>query len=334
MRERWIFELVDPLGSLIGPLEDVTTAQISGNVNRQIRWDGSITLGRESGIDWTRVRVRVSYQKNDETPIRFGVFVPVLDQSDHTEGEHGQATEKISLFDRTNIPASDAVADTYTVLAGTRVTSAVRALLESTGEAGVSITEQGDTTRTDLVWDPGTTKLRIINDLLDSVGFFALHTSYGGQYVLEPYTAPRMRPVVASYMPGGRDLYTPKVSTTYPDLPVNRVILRARGDGDVPDLVATAENKADFQRTGVWRTKFSGDVEATSQTVLQSMAARQLEEAGKATWTRSRTIAVAPLELNDVIAGADGGRETVEELSVTCTPGSLMTLETREVYGG
>lgn len=335
MRERWLFDLTDHAGTPVRRLENVVSASLVGNVNRQIRWDGRLELGAESGVDWATVRVAVSYQRDDEAPAPFGVYVPVLDTQTRVEGGRARVKETVNLYDRTSIPAGDRISDTYSLLAGDTVTSLVQEIIETTGERGVSITPLGERTRTDLVWDPGTSKLRIINDLLDAAGFFALYTNYAGQYVLEPYQVPALRPVVASYHPGGRDLYAPQVHTVFPERAVNRVVLRSRGDGDKPDLLAVAQNTKDFQATGLWRTSFTDDVEATSQTVLDQMAARRLVEAGQATWTRERVTEINPaLGLNSVVAGEDGGREVVEEISIECTPGALMRVKTREVYGG
>ncbi|OCW60009.1 hypothetical protein [Trueperella bernardiae] len=335
MRERWLFDLTDREGAPVRRLENVVSASLVGNVNRQIRWDGRLELGAESGVDWAAVRVAVSYQRDNGAPEPFGVYVPMLDTQTRVEGGREQVSEIVNLYDRTSIPAGDLIADTYSLTAGDTVTSLVREIIETTGERGVSITPLGERTRTDLVWDPGTSKLRIINDLLDAAGFFALYTNYSGQYVLEPYRVPALRPVVAAYVPGGRDLYTPTVETTFPDRPVNRVVLRSRGDGEKPDLLAVAENTKDFQATGVWRTSFTDDVEATSQVVLDQMAARRLAEAGQATWTRTRTTEINPnIGLNSVVSGEGGGREVVEEISVQCQPGALMQVRTREVYGG
>lgn len=171
MRERWLFDLTDREGAPVRRLENVVSASLVGNVNRQIRWDGRLELGAESGVDWAAVRVAVSYQRDNGAPEPFGVYVPMLDTQTRVEGGREQVSEIVNLYDRTSIPAGDLIADTYSLTAGDTVTSLVQEIIETTGERGVSITPLGERTRTDLVWDPGTSKLRIINDLLDAAGF-------------------------------------------------------------------------------------------------------------------------------------------------------------------
>lgn len=45
MRERWLFDLTDREGAPVRRLENVVSASLVGNVNRQIRWDGRLELG-------------------------------------------------------------------------------------------------------------------------------------------------------------------------------------------------------------------------------------------------------------------------------------------------
>ena len=283
MFETYRFDVLVRHGAYLGVLAGVEDASISGNANRQVKWDGQISLARPELLDHARMMIRPVYiGPAGELPL--GVYVAEQDTLTVREGAHvDHSAARFNLYDRTRLLALDKVEATYTVVAGTSITQAVRALIASTGEVGVSITDRPETLRTDLVWDPGTSKLTIINELLDAGGFFALHTNRAGQYVLRPYEAPSTRPVVKTYAPAGRDLYHPEVSTVFPEAPANKIILRARGDGEATDLVAVALNEADFQATGSWRALFA-DVEATSQAVLDTMARRRLTGAQQAAW--------------------------------------------------
>lgn len=316
-----------------GRLMSVESCQISGNVNRQIRWTGRLALGISPGVDWSAYRIAPIFHRADGVQVRFGVFI--VEPEMLTVREHYTADvrgETVTLHDRTKIVADDLVDSTYTISAGTKITTAVNTLIRSTGETGVSITDRADQIRTDLIWDPGTAKLRVINDLLAAAGFFALHTNTTGQFRLVPYEPPATRPVVRAYRPDGAgNRYAPTVETEFPETAINRMILKARGDGDAPDLLATASDQEDYKRTGRWRTGFDDSVEATSQVVLNGMAARRLSEARQAMWTRTRTVPVSELELNAIISGADGGREVVEEIETNLAAGALMTVKTRGV---
>ncbi|MFP7697111.1 hypothetical protein [Trueperella sp. LYQ143] len=335
MRERYWVDVLTREGVLVGRLDRFTSLSLTGNVNRQIRWDGQMETQGDPGVDWWRHRIRPMYQRDEAAPVALGVYLVEPESCKETEGlTHSRGSLSFNLYDRTRIPSLDKVEQVHTEVAGSKVTARIKALLESTGEKGVAITDRDETLRTDMVFDPGTSKLRIINDLLDAAGFFALYTDYSGQYRVTPYTAPNLRPVVRVYTPGGRDLYEPQVTTSFPETAANKVILQARGDGDAPDLIAVAQDREDFARTGTWRAIHDESVEATSQAVLDGMAQRRLREAQQATWTRSRSVEVSPLELNSVIAGRDGGRETVEEIRITCQAGALMMVTSREVRGG
>ena len=342
MRESYSYELVDRNGTWAGILPRVESASITGNVNRPIRWDGKLTVAGITGVDWTQRRVRIFYHRDDYPRVQLGLFVAEPDATSHYESDNlvGVEREELSLYDRTKVLADTMVTNAYTVPSGTNVTTAVSAAIGLTGEKGVSITPRAETLRTDLVWDPGTTILRIVNDLLEAGGFFSIHTNTAGQFQVVPYKPPAERPVVRRFAPGSDDPYAPHIGTDLPGIPVNRMTLVARGDGDAPDLIATARDQADFNATGLWRDDFDEGVEATSQGVLQAMAERRLREARRVTWTRNRDVAITsvrdgvqgpPLALNDVVSGYDGGRETVEEISLDLTFGELASVKTRQV---
>ena len=333
----WRFELVSRIGQTIGTLEGVLPgASVSGNVNAEIRWAGSLDVYGDPGVDWNKVRVRPVRHWDDgaqsgETP--YGLYV--VKPAEAVEDSTGTVT-KLDLLDRTIVVSEDRVTGTFTVPAGRNIVGAVAEIIGSTGESGVALTPTEDVTRTDLVWEPGTTKLRIINDLAEHAGYFALWADHRGQFRFEPYTPPQDRPVVVRFRPGEHATFLPDVGWKSEATVHNRVVCVSQETGEGPAMIATAENENpaspySFQAQGRWVTRFEQGVEAASQAVLNQHAQRLLAGEGTAGRVVSRELLPEAVELNAVVASASGVREVVESIAVSCEPARLMGVTSREV---
>ena len=68
--------------------------------------------------------------------------------------------------------------------------------------------EDSDATlRSSMTWDPDTPWLRIMNDLLDAAGMFALWADADGLVRTSPYVRPRDRPLVWTFTEGVRAVH-------------------------------------------------------------------------------------------------------------------------------
>lgn len=333
IRDVWVFRLVSRSGQDMGTLDGVLpgSASLSGNVNSAIRWAGSLSLYDPDRFDWGKTRIKpVRVVDGVEQP--YGVYiVRVSDWETTTTGMVG----KLDLYDRTLSPSEDAVTSSFTVKAGTVVTTAVRQILESTGETGVSITDTTDTIRSDMVWEAGTSKLTIINDLADAAGYFALWADHSGQFRFEPYRAPQARPVVHDFAPGQDAVHLPDWSMSKDATVYNQIVCVSQETAGAAALVATVRNENpdspwSFQAQGRWVTRVETGVEAASQAVLDAHAQRLLAVEGTAGGVVERRMLPSPFDLNSVVTAQDR-REVVEQVKVECAPARLMQVTSRQV---
>src|SRR5690606_23496078 len=98
-----------------------------------------------------------------------------------------------------------------------------------------------ETLTSGMVWPAGTSKLRIINDLLSAINYFSLRCDGHGRYVAAPYLAPASRPVVRRFVPAPDAIHLPEF-TRDRDLAgiPNKVVLVSSGSGDDEALVGVA----------------------------------------------------------------------------------------------
>lgn len=321
-----------------GRLDGVTSCRVEHNVNAAIRGGCSLSLRDVAGqdLDWASVRFRPWVRVNNLTwPL--GVFLPASPSLSHDE--FGSAWE-VPCLDKTSILDQDVMTSSYSVPVGTVVTDRVADLIAGAGESSVAITPSTLTTRSPQTWEPGTSRLRIINDLLDGINYFSLWADRRGLYRAEPYRRPQDRALAATFAAGEASIHSPRWSRAQDIAGVpNRTVLVVEGDEDTPGMVATADNADPASpysipsRGRVVARTYTG-VEAADQPTLDAMAARYLADASTPSATLEVQHASVPLDGNDVVRFASSGVDTlavVEGWQVDLTPGSLMTGNWREV---
>jgi hypothetical protein len=256
-------------------------------------------------FSWMHARVRpvLEIEGLPEEPL--GVFVPAAPVE---QWDEGGGRQNIELLDRTSIISQDYVPNTYTIKKNSNVISEVRKLIASTGERVGSLTKSDETTTADMMWGAGTNKLTIINELLDSAGYFGLWADGHGQFRVEKYRSPRDRPVVYQMLDNKDSIYIPTLSIDRDIYSIpNRVIMTAQGSGESEGwtAVATNENESSpfsYQRRGRWVTDVQLGIEATSLENLQSKAERRLSQLSATQATFEVQHAPVPgLKVNDVI---------------------------------
>ena len=340
--ESWRWDVLTLKEAPAGTLDGVEAGTLEFNVNSTIRGGGTLTWSGLDEPDWSKILLQPWYVlRTAEMEISWprGVFIPAAPVDSHSDT--GKTVE-VELYDKLLILDQDKVDATYTVGKGANVVAAIRAVIGSAGQTRHAIEDNTQTLRSPMVWEAGTSKLRIANDLLDAVNYFSLWCDGYGVYQGNPYKAPSARPVVRRFVDDQNSIYSPDFTHDRDmfDIP-NKVIQVGRGDGDTPGLVATATNTNpgnpySYPSRGRWIVHVDTDVEATNQTTLDSIAARRLGQLSQVASTVDFTHAHVPLELNDVVVFERGDRElgltaTVQTMSISTTPGDLMQTKIREV---
>lgn len=329
--ENFRVELLDLNDNVLGPLDAVQAdgGQLDFSVYADIRGSGNLTL-QSASVDWTRHRVRVSYELGSRVvPLITAVVKAPVEA--HTDTG---VTVDVELYDKTLILSEDSFGVSYAVPAGTNPITAVADIIVSTGQpVPALLTPTTDTLALAMVWEAGTTKLKIVNDLLDAAGYFALYADGMGHYVAAPYTSPQTRPTMWDFTADA--LYTPRWTRDADVFSVpNRYICVGATSGETPALMSTAvdtsEGPFSYSSRGRWITRTDTDVEATSQAVLDLLAERRLHKAQQVTETLTFEHPWLPFGLNEVVQFGTV-RAVVWKQSVRLSVGGLITSTARRL---
>ncbi|MBP1971574.1 hypothetical protein J2Z83_003725 [Virgibacillus natechei] len=115
--------------------------------------------------------------------------------SSPTQVEEGKSVYRdIEAYDKLLILQEDKVTDRYTISAGTSYYDAMVDILESAGADKINIENDDKVINNDKEWDPGTEKLRILNDLVSDLNFTQLWVDEYGYFRTSGYQSPQNAP--------------------------------------------------------------------------------------------------------------------------------------------
>lgn len=278
---RWSFQLLDSEDRPLGALDGVTGGSAEVVAQSTLGGSGSLALDHRQDIDWMSHRVQAVFHDGVVSwPV--GTFLLSSPTENHTAFG---VTYDVGLLTKMNVIHEDTVEDRFSVAKDAAVIPAVVALIESTGETRVAVTDSDSTLTASLTWDAGTSKLTVINDLLQAAGYWSLWCDGSGLFRVEPYTNPADRPVAYTFEHGEASIHFPDWSRAQDHTSVpNRFIAVGQGDEDEPPLVGVATNEDpespySYQSRGRWITATEEGVEGDTQGVFDQYSARKLREA-------------------------------------------------------
>lgn len=335
---RWTFELLDSEDRPIGELDGVGGGNAEIVAQAPLGGAGRMVIDGQQNIDWASNRVRAWYHQ-DETQWPVGTYLFASPTEQHSD--LGVTTFDVGLLTKMNVPAEDKVATRFSVAAGSAIIPTAVNVLTSTGETRIAVTASSAVLTSALTWPAGTSKLEIINDLLQAAGYWSLWCDGWGQFRIEPYVDPKNRGVAYKFEHGPRSLHFADWSReqNMADVP-NRFLAIGRGDDENPPLIGIAKNDNpaspfSYQARGRWITATEEGVEAESQQVIDQYAARKLLDGMDPVARMRISHAMLNLNPNDLVEfiAEDGVTRlaTVQRMAMTFTPFTDIDAEWRQV---
>lgn len=361
---RWeVLSHSNGVDQLVGILDGVADGSLTWVQNAAVKGAGKVEvldldvaapgLMRVADLQLESVRLRpvCSIVGLPEQPL--GVFLV------SNAGEKWDATGRtwsLELLDKCTVPSQDLVDQSYAVPAGALILQTVRSILASSGEY-IAISDTSTlATSSGMVWEAGTSKLKIINDLLDVAGYNSLWMDGFGNFMVTPRVLPADRPINYEVLGVPRELRDGRNSIYESDwtrdrdsfeVPNKVIAVQAAGGEDESALVGQWTNEDStspysYQARGRWVTYVLDSVETPEGTPAQTVAF--LEQRARATLIQMSAVQAQvklnhlpiPARVSDVVrfshtrAGVDA-RHIITRIQLDTNPLGLMTTNLQEV---
>jgi hypothetical protein len=360
--------------SLIGYLDGVTPdASLTWSAAAAVKKAGTLSvldlataapgLIRIADVNIVTTRIRPVLVVEGLPEMPYGVYV--VTASPEKWSGTGRAFT-IELHDKSTVLDQDAIDATFTAAAGTPVLSIVTDVVETAGELIAVDGSEDRALASPLVWNAGTSKLAIVNDLLSAIAYNSLWVDGPGAFRTTPYVRPADRSIrysvlndeegdrlVRELTDGDEGIYSPDWSRDRDVHGVpNKVIAVAAGTGEEAPLSGTATNEDpaspfSYPSRGRWIVRvltgvevpdYSAEVDPAAATVafLEAKARQSLIAASAVQATISLSCLPIPVELLDAITFAStpaeiNARHTIQAAGIQLRFDGLMSLELQEV---
>lgn len=335
----YYLDILNPDESFVARLDGVTDGKLDWIANALVKGGGDLTVTDvNQPINWLSSRIRpvMAIEGLPEQPL--GIFLAAEAPDSWDNGR----TWAVKLLDKTTILDQDIITATYSVAAGTVVTTEIVAILTGAGITNYAITPSAATLAGALVWKPNTSKLRIVNDLLAAIGYFSLYANFNGQLIGEPYVLPADRALAYEFLDNSEGIYKPAFTRDVDIWKIpNRVVITGQGDGTTAALTSLAENTDPASPYSIPNRGVKGyseeGVEAADQATLDAYARRRLVELTTPTATIEIEHSPLPgLAVNQAVrfrrqpAGIDS-RHVISKTRIVLDGKALATSSLREV---
>lgn len=190
------YELLDRRNAHKAWLEEVTEGAVKHSVIEEVRRSASFRMRDTDKIDWSSDRIRpwVKLKMPDGGVVQWPQGVFLISAPSKSVGASGVAFRDVEGLDQTVVLRDNALANRYAVLAGTNYATAIREALVSSGIPRINVEPTDLELATSRDWDPGTSRLEIVNDLLAAVNYEPLAFNSEGVAICRAYRLPDQRP--------------------------------------------------------------------------------------------------------------------------------------------
>lgn len=372
-------ELLDQYESLIGELKGIEPdGSLEWSASASVKGTGKIEItDTNQDIDFLNDRVRITiiteddYRSKKETPL--GVFLmaaPTAEWKDGVRSWSVELSDKTSILDvdtmytgsiissssSTEAPEDDegsssgggksGMPKSFSVEKGDNVIQMVKAIIADSGEESPAISTAEHHVKKDMVWDVKDSRLKIINDLLDSANYLSLWCDGKGRFRVSKYKKPSKRKplyrMIKPFSDGDESLMENEWSHDEDiyDVP-NRLIAIENGTGDDEGDVAVAENrdrksKFSYDNRNRWITQVEDGVSISDDESLEEWAERKLHSEMEVTSKLEVShLFLSDIQVNGVIevnAGeVKGSLCKIQKTEVSLNPEDLVETELNEV---
>lgn len=332
------YELLDKNDVYKKDLDTITRCVVSYNSLSQLKVKAEISMKEDKNVNYQTDRIRpiCIISKNDDTrEFPLGIF---LISSPNRDIKNTLITRDMQLYSKLYLYSEDRVDTRHYVIKGTNVIAEIKRLLST---PKITIPDNSYVTSTNREWEIGTSKLEIINDLLDSANYTSLRVGTNGYFVAEPYVLPSDREVDIEYVDDIKSVLSPNMTERLDLFNVPNKFIGYLNNPDAPTLRSVYTNA---NPESVTSTVYTGRVKASlievldvvNQSVLDEMVLRGAYNASQVYSHIDYETAIMPIhDYMDVVylkhKGILLGKYTETSWEIECKAGTYMKHTARKV---
>lgn len=322
----------------LGDLDGVSGGSLAWDASADLPGGGNLELVDRGQINFSSDRIRVWWVVEGVEEWPLGVYVLAAPTETHTGTE---VTRSVALIDKLTVIKESVLTSTLQVAKGANIVAAAVTQIRQTGEERIAATDSSKTLTNAMTWDPGTSRLQVINDLLAAAGYASLWTDRTGLFRVEPYIEPAQRSIAWEFAEGESSIHSPRWEFELSLWEAsNTVVMTSQATDSGSVFLASAVDNNPASPTSVpsmGRTLnpiVVENVEASSQADLEAQCLRRLLDVSNVVGKIRVSHAPVPVWFNDAVQFTSDGLDTraaVARMSLELRAGALISAEWRQV---
>lgn len=337
------YDRLDKLNNYIGPIYGVTSGQVDYNFLADIKRTARFRIQDLGEVNYLSDRIRpwAVLRMPDGGDVRWPQGVFLLSTPTRVRTQAGDLYRDVDAYDQLLVLRDSKSTARYSIAAGTVYTTAISTLI-ALDSVVANMVPSILTLPVAMEWEPGTSHLQILNDLLGAINYESAFFNELGYLICRPYLSPSDRPSEFAYITDASSVITGDVGQTVDlfDVPNQWTIVVSEADRAVLVSSYTNSNPASPTSTvsrGRTISDYRTEQDAADQTTLDALVARLAFEASQVYEVIEFKTILMPihsnadvydLEIADVVVNAKYG-ETGWSLPLEA--GAQMTHKVRRV---
>jgi hypothetical protein len=283
---RFRYELLTARNVRIRDLTNVLSGSITNDFFAEVKRTAKFTVVDDGTINFINQRIRpwAGILMPDGNYMEWPLGVFLLTSPVRKVDIAGVVTRDVEAYDQTIVLEDDTVPDRYFVNSNYPYTDAIREIMGDTnGLTSFVITDSTAQTQAQLEWEPGTSKYRIISDMVAAINYGSLWFDGGGVARIQPYFEPSTRTAEFTYRTDDVSVILPEAdqSLDFYSVPNRWVLVVSNPDQDA--LRAEVSNTDPASPTSIPNrgriiTRVVTGVDAPNQAMLNAIAERYRAE--------------------------------------------------------
>lgn len=207
---------------------------ISMDYTAEIKFSASLTVANNPKMDWQKNRIKITMIDNGEESV-LGTFIPQYVSKQYTGNSE---LLNVEAYDLSILVQMDCITQRLNISQGEKYLDVIQELLVSAGIQNVNAVSSDATFLTDRDdWDIGTSKIKIVNQLLQEIGYADMSTDSNGAVILMPYAEPSPDNIKQQYDNGNVSVLMPDFSSTNNSYEIPNIFVGIVSNPDIDDPI-------------------------------------------------------------------------------------------------